>query len=269
MKPSYHWAKKLVGGRWVYALQGDPEEPVYKARYVAKGYSQIEGIDYSETFSTTARMESVRALVQIAVQNDWLLHQMDVKCAYLHAPIDQDVYVEPPIGYKSGCKVWKLNKSLYGLKQSGRNWHSVLHDYLKELDFAQSSADPCVFTTRNERGTVILLVWVDDMIICASNETLLQEVKQHLTRLIEELTPYNQSAILFNDNQGAIALVKNPVKHPKSKHIDIRYHFVRECYLNKQVVLDYVPSNDNIADIFKKPPKKCLLQKFRLYLFGF
>ena len=90
----------------------------------------------------------------------------------------------------------------------------------------------------------------------------------YLTRLIVELIPYHQSAIVMNDNQGAIALVKNPVKHTKSKHIDIRYHFVRECYLNQQIVLDYIPSNDNIADIFTKPAKKSLLLKFRHYLFG-
>ena len=90
--------KRLVGGKWVYVIKYDDEKCVYKARYVAKGYSQVQGIHYLETFSPTARMELVRMLMQLAVQNNWLLHQMDVKSAYLHAPIECDVYVSQPPG---------------------------------------------------------------------------------------------------------------------------------------------------------------------------
>ena len=80
-------------------------------------------------------MESVHALVQIA-ENEWLLHQMDEKSAYLHAPIDEEIYVARPQGYdENPDKVWRLKKSLYGLKQSGRNWNITLHDYLKGLNF--------------------------------------------------------------------------------------------------------------------------------------
>ena len=81
------------GGRWIYALKGEPKNPIYKGRYVAKGYSQINGIDYGGTFSPTARMESVRSLMQIALQYDLILHQMDLKSAYLHAPVNLEIYV--------------------------------------------------------------------------------------------------------------------------------------------------------------------------------
>ena len=156
--------KSIVGGKWVFHVKGKPESPIYKARYVAKGYSQIQGIDYTETFSPTARMESVRTVMQIAAQNDFTLHQMDVKSAYLHAPIEEDVFVTQPEGYETANMVWKLNKSLYGLKQSGRNWHILLHDYLiNELSFKQSTADPCLYFQQG--GNDILLVWVDDIII--------------------------------------------------------------------------------------------------------
>ena len=91
----------------------------------------------------------------------------------------------------------------------------------------------------------------------------------YLRRLINGLLPSKMgTTIIRNDNQGALALVKNPVKHSKAKHIDIRYHFVRECYNDGKISLDYVPSGDNIADIFTKPPKKHLLQKFEQFLFG-
>ena len=85
--------KTAVGGKWVFAIKGNKESPVYKAPYVVRGFSQVEGIDFTGTFSPTARMESIRIPVQLAVQNGWLLEQMDVKGVYLHAPIECEVYV--------------------------------------------------------------------------------------------------------------------------------------------------------------------------------
>ena len=128
--------RKVVGGRWVYAVKlGPNNEEQFKARYVAKGYSQVQDIDYHETFSPTARVTSIRMLMQLAAQYDLAVHEMDVKTAYLNAPIDCELYVEQPEGFvtvsESGEKlVLKLKKSLYGLKQSGQNWNNMLHEYL-------------------------------------------------------------------------------------------------------------------------------------------
>ena len=106
---------------------------------------------------------------------------MDVKGAYLHAPIECDVYVKQPPGYQQSTNlVWKLKKSLYGLKQSGRNWHSLLHQYLKEMNFIQSNADPCVFIQKVAGGTTILSVWVDDIIIASSSKELMDNAKNKL-----------------------------------------------------------------------------------------
>ena len=174
--------RSIVQGKWVYKVKGDPDQPTFKARYVAKGYSQVPGTDYTETFSPTARMETIRTLMQIAVQEDLTLHQMDVKTAYLHAPIDEDIYVSQPSGYTIGTKVWKLQKSLYGLKQSGRNWHKLLCDYLiNELDFIQSNSDPCLFSKRNEGDTIIIIVWVDDIIIAANTIQSMKSIKSDLS----------------------------------------------------------------------------------------
>ena len=125
-----------VTGKWVYPVKLDPNgEEKYKARFVAKGYSQAPGIDYHETFSPTARIISVRMLIQLAIQKGMVVHQMDVKTAYLNVPIDYELYIEKPEGYErkgsNGEKlVCKLKKSLYGLKQSSRNWNCLLHGYL-------------------------------------------------------------------------------------------------------------------------------------------
>ena len=119
----------------------------------------------------------IRVLMQLAAQHDLILHQMDVKTAYLNAPIDCEIYLDQPEGFqienKDGKRlVYKLNKSLYGLKQSGRNWNTVLHTYLVESNFVQNQSDTCVYTMSNDNETIYILVWVDDLIIAASNEEL-------------------------------------------------------------------------------------------------
>ena len=181
--------RQIVGGKWVFAVKTGPEgEETHKARYVAKGYSQIAEIDYQETFAPTARMSSVRMLMQQAVQNDMITHQMDVKTAYLNVPIDCDIYIQQPEGFEKIGKngetlVCKLKKSLYGLKQSGRNWNNMLHNYLCKEKFTQSLADPCVYTRNSEAdGLIILIIWVDDIIISATTLDLLTSVKETLCR---------------------------------------------------------------------------------------
>ena len=464
--------RSAVGGKWVFTRKFGPNDEVkFKARYVAKGYSQVENIDYHETFSPTARITSVRMLMQLSVQYDLLVHQMDVKTAYLNADIDCEIFVVQPEGFEK-CSddgqelVCKLNKSLYGLKQSGRNWNNLLHNFLSSMNFEQLLVDPCVYVRAEGNLRVIIIIWVDDIIIAASNEDLLSNVKislnnkfkmrdlgklhwflgfefkfdqssvsmnqskylekvlekfqmsncnpksvpcdlsflksnsfeskeladaklyreivgsliyvmtgtrpdlcfavtklsQHMSEPTKEdfnlakyvlkyvkgtlnydlkfvkssdpiqLTGFsdsdwgassdrksisgycfklNKSALvswkskrqsivalssceaeyvaltsavqealflrqllsdmlfctkepvtIFADNQGAISLSKNPVHHQRSKHIDIRFHFIRDEVQKGSVEIFYVPSEDNMADIFTKPASKFKFSKF-------
>lgn len=177
--------KTVVGGRWVYALKQDSSgNEKFKARYVAKGYTQIKGINYDETFSPTARISSVRMLIQLAVQENMLVHQMDVKTAFLNAPIDTEIYVKQPKGYIQGDEVdvLKLNKSLYGLKQSGKNWNNMLHVFLIHENFQQSLVDYCVYVKENDGVLTILVVWVDDILIACSSSGALLDIKTALNR---------------------------------------------------------------------------------------
>ena len=468
--------RTVVGGRWVYAVKMGPEgDEQYKARFVAKGYSQVPNIDYHETFSPTARITSIRMLMQIAAQEDMLVHQMDVKTAYLNAPIDHEIYIEQPEGYerrgRNGEKlVCKLKRSLYGLKQSGRNWNNMLDMHLKDEGFSQSEVDTCVYYKWEGKSKTIVIVWVDDIIIATSSESALKRVKDSLSKMFKmkdlgrlswflgiefkyqkgviemnqtkylekilkrfnmsdckpkstpcdvgsntvtscdhkeladatlyreivgsliycmsatrpdicyvvtylsqymseptqvymsiakrvlrylkgtmnkslrfvksenPLTLYGycdadwgseedrksitgyvfkmnedeQSSVisykskkqqsvalstceaeymalsaatqevkfltqlfldmsgeetskgvkLYVDNQGAIALAKNPVHHQRSKHIDIRYHYVRQEVQNGSIDLDYIPSSENIADMFTKPVSRVKMDKF-------
>jgi len=181
-------SKNVIGGKWVYTIKTDVGGNVkYKARYVAKGFSQKESVDYGETFAPTARMTSIRMLMQAAVDQDLHIHHIDVKTAHLNAPIDCELYVDQPEGHvvndESDRKlVWKCNKSLYGLKQSGRNWNGGLLSYLCDVHFAQSDADPCVYSRDDDQGKVLIIFWVDDIIIAASNEELLQSIKSSLSK---------------------------------------------------------------------------------------
>ena len=173
-------------GRWVYTLKQSKEagQVQYKARYVAKGFSQVHGVDYHETYSPTTRFTSIRALLQKATNDKLHLHQLDVKGAYLNAPIDTDIYLQQPPGYEQSDHdtqlTCHLNKSLYGLKQSGRNWHSTLTTYLKKEGFTANDNDPCVYTSSVEGEHVIVLFWVDDIIVASQSLNCINVTKQNL-----------------------------------------------------------------------------------------
>lgn len=179
--------RSVVGGKWVYTVKNSPGSGEnFKARYVAKGYSQVQGIDFQETFSPTAKLTSIRMLMQLAVQGNMIVNQMDVKTAYLNADLDCEIFLEQPKGFvktdKNGEElVCKLKKSLYGLKQSGRNWNNLLHKCLVEENFVQSQADYCVYTKFEGGSTTIIIFWVDDIIIAASNSLALNRVKKYLS----------------------------------------------------------------------------------------
>ena len=155
--------KKAIGSRWVFSVKKDPEgNTLHKARFVAKGYSQVQGSDYSETFAPTPKMTTIRMLMQVSAEHDLTVHQMDVKTAYLNAPIDCEVYLTQPEGYEEredGVKlVWRLHKSLYGLKQSGRNWNFVLSEFFIQKDFKQSKVDACLFTKQENEYMIMLVI---------------------------------------------------------------------------------------------------------------
>ena len=119
--------KKIVSCKWVYTVKQNPDGKIerYKARLVAKGYSQTYGIDYDETFAPVAKMSTVRTLISCATNFDWPLYQLDVKNAFLHGDLHEEVYMEIPSGFtttQTKGKVLRLKKSLYGLKQSPRAW---------------------------------------------------------------------------------------------------------------------------------------------------
>ncbi|GKF95480.1 ribonuclease H-like domain-containing protein, partial [Tanacetum coccineum] len=137
--------RKAIGSKrvWKIKYKSDEEIKRYKARVVAKGFNQREGIDFDETFSPVVKIVTVRCLINLAVQSGWSLFQMDINNAFLYGDLNEFVYMTLPPGYFSTneTKVCKLNKSLYGLKQAPRQWNAKLTSALLENDFVQSKSD--------------------------------------------------------------------------------------------------------------------------------
>jgi hypothetical protein len=136
--------KKVVGCKWVFTIKQTPEGKVerYKARLVAKGYSQTYGVDYDETFSPVTKMNTIRTLISIASNCNWMLLQMDVKNAFLHGDLQEEVYMEIPPRFNSKeteGKVCKLKKSLYGLKKSPQAWFGRFRNEICSVGYQQSN----------------------------------------------------------------------------------------------------------------------------------
>ena len=234
--------RKAIKSRWVFAVKlGPDDEERFKARLVAKGYSQVPGVDYRETFSPTAKITSVRAILQVAIQHNYKINQMDVKSAYLNANIDKELYIEQPEGYeeidRDGNKlVWKLNKSLYGLKQSGRIWNEMLHSFLEAEGFTQSLSDSCVYTKFDNCKILMLIVWVDDLLIVSNDDDSLNNFKLSLSNKFNMKDMGKLSWFLgikfdINDNEIKMSQSKNITKmldrfglnegHPKPIPADV------------------------------------------------
>ena len=177
--------KKAISSKWVYKIKpATPGTPTrYKARLVARGFQQQDGVDFLETFAPVVRWETIRVLIAIAVHLNWPLHQLDVLTAFLNGILQEDVYMHQPLGFvKPGAEhlVCKLHKALYGLKQSPRAWYARLHAALLAWGLIQSLSDPNLYFAHIGSHTVALLVYVDDILLTGSDSGLISQLKTHL-----------------------------------------------------------------------------------------
>lgn len=172
--------RKVLRGKWVYRLKRGALGEIlrYKARWVVRGFEQLEGLDYHETFASVVKPMTYKALFAIAAANDWDIEQMDVKTAFLYGNIEEDIYVEQPDHFDDNSKrVCKLKKALYGLKQSPRVWYQTLATFLTSLGYAPLDSDFNVFS---KHGT-FLAIYVDDLIITGSSSNQITTLKHALS----------------------------------------------------------------------------------------
>jgi hypothetical protein len=282
--------RKAIGSKWIFRIKRDEHGNVerYKARLVAQGFSQLYGIDYQETFSPVVRYASIRILIALATQYDYEIHQMDVTTAYLNGELEEEIFMKQPEGFQQGNLVCRLNKSLYGLKQSGRAWYSVIDAFLISLKFKRNDADHGVYSRYTNNSIIYITLYVDDLIIIGNSMPAVNQIKLELSSKFKmkdlgELHYILGIQVTRNRKQGtttlsqhkyiedilarynmtnakpvgapldtSVKLTKNPVHHKRTKHIDIKYHYVRDAISNKQIDIIYCPTEDNIADVLTK-----------------
>jgi hypothetical protein len=146
-----------------------------KARLVAQGYSQVEGLDFVKNFALVARLDAIMILLAFTASNGFKLHQMDVKNAFLNGVIHEEVYVRQPSGLESPKypdRVYKLSKILYGLKQAPRAWYARLKTFSLEHVYVMGSVDKTLFTLNHGTDFLLVQIYVNNIIFGGSSHTL-------------------------------------------------------------------------------------------------
>jgi hypothetical protein len=182
--------QNVVGTKWVFCNKQDEHGVVTrnKAQLVAKRYSQVEGLDFDETYAHVARLESICILLAYATYHGFKLYQMDVKSAFLNGPIKEIVYVEQPLGFEDSkypTHVYKLSKALYGLKQAPRAWYVCLRDFLITNGFKVGKVDPTLFTKTISKDLFICQIYVDDIIFGSTNKSSCEEFSRIMIQKFE------------------------------------------------------------------------------------
>jgi len=236
----------IVDSRWVFKIKRNSKGEIekHKARLVARGYTQKYGEDYEETFSPTLKQDSLRVITAIAAENNYKIHQLDIKAAYLYADLKEKLYMKAPEGdpmYNKGY--WKLNKALYGLKQAAREWNNNINETLKNIGFIRLSSEPCLYKkVKNNKIVCIVGIYVDDILITGIEEEIDKTVK-----LIKEnyvVTDVGQADFIIGikmekTNEGYLLHQKRYVK-------DILEKFgLSNCKATKT---PHVINNDNVDD---------------------
>ncbi|TYK02265.1 Integrase, catalytic core [Cucumis melo var. makuwa] len=269
-------------------------------RLATKGYEQEFGVDYKEVFTPVARHDTIRLVM--AAQNSWFIFQLDVKSAFLHGDLQEKVFAKQPPGYvKLECenKVYKLKTTLYGLKQAPRAWYSRIEAYFLHEGFQKCPYEHTLFVKlggdgkmlivrldyagdiddrKNTSGYVFMLSlgaisWsskkqsiftlsTTEAEFIAATSYVCQAI--WLKKILEELQFKQEGSIaIYCDNSSVIKLSKNPVLHGRSKHMDVKFHFLRDLTKDGTIDVFYCKSEDQIANIMTKPLKLSMFQKFR------
>eukprot|EP00873_Tetraselmis_striata_P029043 jgi/Tetstr1/449307/TSEL_003822.t1 len=264
---------KAVKSKWMYKTKhnSDGTTARYKARVVAKGFSQVEGIDYTDTFAPTVKFTTLRVIFSIAAHHRLHIEQTDVDCAFLYADLSEEIYMEQPRGFEqygpNGEKlVCRLRKAVYGLKQAPHNWHKLLNDYMTSQHCRQLRTDPGAYVFRSSDGGIlgIIAIYVDDIIIVSNSRPGIAHFKQALGQRfdIKELGTCSWllgMKVEHDLTAGVIKIHQSKYIHDmlerfaRTKHLDIRLHFVRDAQRSKKIKVYYVPTADMLADTFTKP----------------
>ena len=180
--------REAIGSKWTFVKKVDEKGQVsrYKARLVALGCSQIPGIDFTETFAPVVRLESMRAALAIAAIEDLEIIQMDIRGAYLNGELKEEIYMRQPPGFEDGTgRVCRLLKTIYGLKQAGREWNREFDRQLSSIQLIKTAVDHCVYYRERDGERAWITVWVDDLLIMSTSRKEAERTKKEIEGLFE------------------------------------------------------------------------------------
>ncbi|KXJ67887.1 hypothetical protein RP20_CCG008080 [Aedes albopictus] len=182
--------RKAIGSKWVFKKKEDSAGNVckFKARLVAQGFSQQFGVDYDSVFAPVAAQTTLRTLLSVAGKKKMKVRHLDVKSAYLHGQLKEELYMQQPKGFvRRGEEklVCRLQRSLYGLKQGAKVWNDTICAILGEIGFHQSRADPCLFSKSVSGRQIYLLIYVDDIIVASEVEEEIDPIESQLKKKVK------------------------------------------------------------------------------------
>lgn len=190
-------SKNVISSKWVFKIKTKPNGEVdkFKARFCARGFSQVQGIDYEETYAPVAHASIVRMLLAHAAVKNMYIMQFDIKTAFLYGLLDEEIYVKPPEGFKAeDNRVWRLKRSLNGLKQSPSCWNQTFSAFLREINLQTSEYDHCVFLKKGS-SFLAITIYVDDGLIFGENyDDIVANLKQLKARF--DMTIMNATSYL-------------------------------------------------------------------------
>ena len=178
--------KKVLHNKWVYKIKNEHDgNKRYKAKLVVKEFQQKKGIDYSEIFSPVMKMSTIRLVLGMVVAKNLHFEQLDVKTAFLHGDLEEEIYMIQPEGFiVQGQEnlVYKLRKSLYGLKQAPRQWYKKFDSFMHKIGFKRCEIDHCCYSKFFGNSYIILLLYVDDILIIGSSIKEINNLNKQLSK---------------------------------------------------------------------------------------
>ncbi|CAI5956031.1 unnamed protein product [Closterium sp. NIES-65] len=246
----------IVSGMWIFRVKRPPgSPPVLKARYVARGFSQREGVDFFQTFSPTPKMTTLRVLLHVAAQRDYELHSLDSSTAFLQGSLHEEIWLHRPPGFTGlfppGTQ-WSLRRPVYGLRQAPREWHDTLRTMLAALGFAPSTADPSLFLrTDTSLPPFYVLVYVDDLVFATADTVALAHVKSELQKRhtctdLGELTSYLGLRITRDRARHTITLTQSHMVQQVLQRFRFTYSSPHSTPLPTGHSLSALPSDESV-----------------------
>lgn len=231
--------KKVIDLKWLFKKK---DENLFKARVVARGFQQKERLE--NVYSPVVKMQSLKILLSYCCQNNFYIEQMDVETAFLNGKIISEVYVNQPEGYEKGNnKVYRLLRSLYGLRESPRTWYECFNKFMYEIGFERSQHDNCLFVKFDGKESIYILLFVDDMLICCKNIKKVKDVKQILSNRfnmkdIGKVNNYIGITIDYEPKKGIMTLSQEKYIDSLAKKYDLEYAKLYNTPMETNLKLD-------------------------------